>query len=50
MIEKSSKDVKCVVCGEPAVTTVGGLPFCELCKDSERAQEAAEQVSIFEEK
>lgn len=48
MIEKTSKDIKCVICGAPAVIAIGDNAFCEECKDSEEAQEAKELIDIFE--
>lgn len=47
MIEKTSKDLKCVVCGEPATVTVAGNPYCDKCKDSESAKEAQELQDCF---
>lgn len=48
MIEKTSKDVRCTLCGKPATIVVAGSPYCADCAKSEEIKEAVELVESFE--
>ena len=50
MIEKTSEDVRCTICGKPATIIVAGLPYCTDCAKSEEAKETVELVESFEAK
>lgn len=48
MIEKTSKDIKCVVCGAPATSIIAGLPCCDNCVDNDKIKEAQETIESFQ--
>ena len=50
MMEKTSEDIKCHVCGKPAVTTIAGIPVCAVCAQSEELKKDNELIESFEEK
>lgn len=49
MIEKTSKNIKCKLCGAPATTVIGVNPYCDNCaKDAQVINEEQELIEIFE--
>jgi hypothetical protein len=48
MIEKTSEDVKCRVCGKPAITEIAGIPVCSSCVDAPEVKEAQKMIENFE--
>lgn len=48
MIEKTSKNVRCILCGKLATIIVAGSPYCADCAKSEEVKEEVELVESFE--
>lgn len=42
MIEKTSENIICAVCGKPAIIVIAGIPCCADCVNSEQVLEAQE--------
>jgi hypothetical protein len=42
MIEKTSENMVCAVCGNPAIIVIAGIPCCADCMNSKQVLEAQE--------
>lgn len=47
MLEKTSKDVKCVYCGEPATEFAEGGPLCDHCFAQGEYKDAKDLQQLF---
>ena len=47
MIEKTSESICCTICGKPATVLIAGIPYCNICAESDDAKEASELVELF---
>lgn len=49
MIEKTSENTCCILCGKPATTVIAGNPYCQDCAKSGDTKEAEEMIELFKE-
>jgi hypothetical protein len=48
MMEKTSENIVCIICGKPATCEVAGKPCCDDCKNSDEIKQQQTLIESFE--